>query len=102
MGKFILSVPWCCVLSIGLSIFSVFHAPLSLVPTIDFIVHTIMIPLSFLIHGILGFHIYRTKNHLKHCSHKKGRHIFFWLSVLLLVSSTLFHLSPWHDLLLKH
>jgi hypothetical protein len=93
-------VPWCCVFSIALAVFSLGNTSLSVIPAIDLFVHAVLIPVSFGVHALLGIHIYRSRKHAKHCSHKKSEHVFFWLSVSLLVLSTLFHLSPWHSKLL--
>lgn len=98
MTRIFLSVPWCCVLTMGLALSSVGGMPAFIVPAVDRVTH-LLIPVSGVVHLFVGVHLYRNRE----ChEHQKREKILFWVSIFLLCVATLFHFTPWHDHLLGH
>lgn len=66
---------------------------------IDGLIH-LLIPLSIGFHLFMGWHLYHRQRHV--CQHGSNERKLFWASVTILVLTTLWHLTPWHDMLLGH
>ncbi len=95
----LVTVPWCCVFTLGMAALSVGNVGLA--AWTDTVSHA-FIPFSFLFHGWMGVRLYREHRHECECGHRTRERWLFALSLTVLIATTAFHFTPWHDRLLHY
>lgn len=89
----LLSIPWCCVISLGIAFFTTTGSLLGFI--FDDLMHKV-IPFLVL------FHIYGITSYARHKEKTRGRTLFLIFTTILFVVSIGFHFTDLHDKIIGH
>ncbi len=88
-----LSIPWCCVVSLGIAFFTTTGSLLGFF--FDEMMHDVI---PFLV----TFHIYGIVRYARHKEKTRGRTMFLVITTLLFIVSVGFHFTELHDHIIGH